>query len=125
MNHNTGDSVSNISLEFLTGAFVDLDPYEVLNVVQTGISLIFYAPNPVTGIEPTDDTMLDADTDNYNPSSTDCSDGHCQRNNYGARSFLTVSQEGSKTVLRFNLSDVPPGFTINTAKLRLTRYNTT
>jgi hypothetical protein len=39
-----------------------MTPDDVIDSSKTGLSIKFYDPNPENGILPSDDTMIDADT---------------------------------------------------------------
>lgn len=51
----------------MTGAFIDMNPDEVLSSTKTGISITFYAPNPVNGLYPEADTMITANINTDTP----------------------------------------------------------
>jgi len=66
-----------------------MNPSDVIDSAKTGLLITFYDSNPINGMTPTDDTMIDADT---NPAGVgDCADGKCQRDNYGAINYLCAS----------------------------------
>lgn len=66
-----------------------MNPSDVLYSTQIGIWMTFYNPNPNNGLNPSADTMIDADT---NPAGAgNCVDGKCQRFNYGATNYICAS----------------------------------
>ena len=119
-NHAAINSTWNLIITFLTGAFSWYTPSDMLSSTQTWISVTFYDPNSSNGLTPSDDTMIDADT---NPTGVgNCADGKCQRFNYGATNYICASDFWSKNLFRFNLASLPTGAVITSASLRLYRY---
>jgi len=60
-NHALANSISNLTVNFLTGAFSGMNPLDVQDSIKTGLYLTFYDPNPAGGMYASDDTVLDAD----------------------------------------------------------------
>ena len=119
-NHAAANSTGNLIITFLTGAFSWYNPSDMLSSTQTWVRVTFYDPNPSWWLTPTDDTMIDADT---NPGGVgNCADGKCQRMNYGAMTYICASDFWSKILFRFNLASLPTGSIITSAKLTLYRY---
>ena len=118
--HAAANSTGNLIITFLTWAFSWYNPSDMVSSTQTWVRVTFYDPNPSWWLTPTDDTMIDADT---NPGGVgNCADGKCQRMNYGAMTYICASDFWSKILFRFNLASLPTGSTITSAKLTLYRY---
>ncbi len=118
INHANNNDINTIEIRFWNWAFTNAQDYEIINSTITWIKINFMDPYVGLQLYPSDDTMIDADTDITNG----CGDGICQENNYWAMQYLCASDFWSRVLMKFNVSSIPVGSKITSAKLRLSRY---
>ncbi|MDD3262834.1 MAG: Ig-like domain-containing protein [Candidatus Absconditabacteria bacterium] len=117
-NHANINDINNIEIRFGNGAFTNSQENEIQNSTITDIRIDFLDPYVGLQLYPSDDTMIDADTDVANG----CGDGVCQEYNFGSMQYICASDFGSKILMKFDPSSIPTGSKITSAKLRLSRY---
>ena len=116
--HANSNDINNIEIRFWNWAFTNLQENEIQNSTITDIRIDFLDPYVGLQLYPSDDTMIDADTDVANG----CGDGVCQEYNFGSMQYICASDFWSKILMKFDPSSIPTWSKITSAKLRLSRY---